>query len=95
MISRLPFATRGRRLLPWALLPVAAVFLVPLTVRPKAALALIGAAVIASTASISVAVPLGLAGFAAPIVAIVGHDPFPNHAVPLSLSRGSPPSSSG
>lgn len=83
MISRLPFATRGRRLLPWALLPVAAVFLVPLTVRPKAALALIGAAVIASTAAISVAVPLGLAGFAAPIVAIVGHDPFPNHAVPL------------
>ncbi len=83
MIGRFPLPTRNRRLLPWALLPVAAVFLVPLTLRPKAAVTLIGAAVITTTATISVAIPLGLAGFAAPIVAIAGHDPFPNRSVPL------------
>ena len=83
MISRATLPVRGRRLLPWALLPVAALFVVPLTQRPKMAIGLIGAAFIASTASISVAVPLGLGGFAAPIVAIVGHDPFPSKGAPL------------
>ena len=71
------------RWLPWALIPVAGLFLVKLTLRPVAAVALIGVAFLTATASISIAIPLGLSGFAAPIVGILGRDPFPNKAVPL------------
>ena len=70
-------------MLPWVLLPVAALFVIPLTQRPMIAIALIGAAVIAATASVSVALPLGLGGLATVIVALVGHDPFPSKSVPL------------
>lgn len=94
-------------MLPWALLPVAALFIVPLTRRPSMEIVLIGAAIIASTASISVAVPLGLGGLPAVIVTLVGHDPFPNKGVPLiefawvvlavafTVARGSLPSLRG
>lgn len=43
----------------------------------------IGAVVVVTTAAKSIAIPLGFLGFAAPIVALVGHDPFPQKAVPL------------
>lgn len=70
--------------MPWAaLVLVSLLLLVPLTTRTTIALALVGAVVICATARISVAVPLGLGGFAAPIVALVGHDPFPARSVPL------------
>lgn len=47
------------------------------------ALALIGAVFLTVTASISVAIPLGLNAFAVPLVGYLGHDPFPSKAVPL------------
>jgi len=78
-----PFPTGTRRLLPWLTLVFAALLVVPLTLQPKLGIALLGATVICLTASISVAIPLGLIGFAAPIVAVLGHDPFPSKAVPL------------
>ncbi len=80
------FPSLGRsasRWLPWALIPVAGLFVVKLTLRPVIAAVLIGAAFLTATASISIAIPLGLSGFAAPIVGILGRDPFPNKAVPL------------
>jgi O-antigen ligase len=84
MTNWLPVTRPGTtRWLPWLALAVGSLAVLPLTLQPKLGLALVGAVVICSTASISVAVPLGLTGFAAPIVALVGHDPFPNKAVPL------------
>jgi O-antigen ligase len=81
--KRLPTASRSTQWLPWAALALVSVMLVPLTMRSTVALALIGAVVIVATARISVAIPLGLSGFAPPIVALVGHDPFPSRSVPL------------
>lgn len=84
MTSRpLSLSYRSAQWLPWAGLLLAALLFVPLTTRTTIALALVGAVVICATARISVAVPLGLGGFAAPIVALVGHDPFPARSVPL------------
>lgn len=69
--------------MPWVALLVVSLSVVPLTMRSTIGLALIGAVVILLTARISVAIPLGLSGFAPPIVALVGHDPFPAKSVPL------------
>lgn len=83
-MTRLPFLMNARvRWLPWSVIAAATALLVPLTLRPSMAFALIGLVVMVATAAISVGVPLGLSGFAAPVVAIVGHDPFPAKAVPL------------
>lgn len=68
---------------PWLVLPVAGLVLVRLTLRPTIAIAFIGAVVLTVTASISIAIPLGLNGFAVPLVGYLGHDPFPSKAVPL------------
>jgi O-antigen ligase len=84
MINRPPLsAIRTGRWLPWALLLTGGLLLVPLATQPKLEIALVAAVVMFVTASISVAVPLGLTGFAPPIVALLGHDPFPGKAVPL------------
>jgi O-antigen ligase len=84
MTNHAPFAERtSSRWLPWALFPIAGLFLLELLRRPLMAVAVIGATFIAATASISVAIPLGLNGFAVPLVGYLGHDPFPSKAVPL------------
>jgi O-antigen ligase len=75
--------TRPSRWLPWAALAAGGLAVLPLTLRPMLGILLLAVAVVCSTASISVAVPLGLTGFAPPIVSLVGHDPFPSKAVPL------------
>jgi len=81
----LSLTIRKDRLLPWALLALGAVLLPPLVLSPKLGIAVVAAALIVWTASRSIAWPLGLAGFAAPVVALVGHDPFPRKGAPLIL----------
>src|SRR5207244_9294418 len=80
-----PLTIRKDRLLPWALLALGALLLPPLVLSPKLGIAVVGAALIVWSASRSIAWPLGLAGFAAPVVALVGHDPFPRQGAPLIL----------
>lgn len=69
--------------IPWVALAVGTAVLVPLSGKSKYALIVIGVVIVAATAARSIAIPLGLLGFAAPIVALAGHDPFPQKAVPL------------
>src|SRR5262245_51338050 len=85
--SAVPVASPRSRaaLVPWLVLAVAFVLLVPLSARPVDEVALVAGAVMLVLATRSIAYPLGLAGFAAPIVALAGHDPFPPRAVPLIL----------
>ena len=59
--------------------------LVPLTLRPTWGIAVVGLALLLSSASVSIAYPLGLSGFAGPVTGVLGHDPFPARAVPLLI----------
>lgn len=77
-----PGDARGRWV-PWAAILAGTLLLAPLSGKTKDALMVIGAVIVVSTAAKSIAIPLGFLGFAAPIVALVGHDPFPQKAVPL------------
>jgi O-antigen ligase len=79
------FSNRKDRLVPWALLALGCALLAPLVLSPKAGIAVVGAGLLVWSASRSVAWPLGLAGFAAPVVALAGHDPFPHRSEPLIL----------
>jgi O-antigen ligase len=85
MRDLLPLTIRKDRLLPWVLLALGGLLLPPLVLSPKLGLAVAAAALIVWSASRSIAWPLGLAGFAAPVVALVGHDPFPRKGAPLIL----------
>src|SRR5207302_1724 len=66
-------------------LALGALLLPPLVLSPKLGIAVVAAALIVWSASRSIAWPLGLAGFAAPVIALVGHDPFPRKGAPLIL----------
>ena len=71
------------RVLPWLLLPLGALLTAGLLLRPTYGVAAIGAVVVVVTGAASIAYPLGLSGFAAPIIALLGRDPFPSKSVPL------------
>jgi O-antigen ligase len=78
------FELSRARVAPWGLLLVASVlFVLPLSSRPLYGIAVAALVLAVVGASRSIAYPLGLAGFAAPIVALAGHDPFPPRAVPV------------
>jgi O-antigen ligase len=72
-----------QRALPWLLLALVPLALLPLTLRPTWGIGVIGFALLLTSASVSIAYPLGLSGFAGPVTAVLGHDPFPARAVPL------------
>src|SRR5262249_30883846 len=85
MRALLSVSGRKDRLVPWALLALGCALLAPLVLSPKAGVAVVAGGLLLWSASRSVAWPLGLAGFAAPVVALAGHDPFPNRSAPLIL----------
>ena len=75
--------TSRERALPWLLLAIGPLVLVPLTLRPTWGIGVVGLVLLLTSASASIAYPLGLSGFAGPVTAVLGHDPFPARAVPL------------
>src|SRR5581483_4828522 len=76
---------RRAALAPWGLLLAACVLVLPLASKPLYGTAVAALVLAVVGARRSIAYPLGLAGFAAPIVAIAGHDPFPPRAVPILI----------
>jgi O-antigen ligase len=83
-MNRVALNLHRERFLLWALLPVV-VLGVALTLHPALAVIAAAAVLLLVSARRSVAYPLGLAGFAAPIVALLGRNPFPKTSAPLIL----------
>lgn len=85
MKETVQLVVRRERLLPWAALAAGLLLVPPLVLSPTLGIAAVAAVLALWSASRSLAWPLGLAGFAAPVVALVGHDPFPHRSEPVLL----------
>ncbi len=83
-LSRLALTFRRERFLLWAFLPVVVVG-AELSLHAGLAVVVAAAFLLVLSGCRSVAWPVGLAGFAAPVIAILGRDPFPKSGAPLIL----------